>query len=115
MLLPLAGRSARRRHRTGRSRRTSTRFSPIEVGAMLSESVANEKDSAAGACGAGRLPACVRDRGKTAIELAELGAGGCSESLGKGNECPVELGTQAKLRRNAAKVQDRGADRQRRH
>src|SRR4051812_30848051 len=82
---------------------------------MLSESVANEKDSAAGACGKGRLPACVRDRGKTAIELAELGARGCSESLGKGYECQVELGAQAELRCNAAKVQDRGADRQRRH
>ena len=82
---------------------------------MLSESIANEKDTAAGARGRGTLPAWVGDRGKTAIELAKLGACGRTASLRKGNECPVELGAQAELRRDAAKVQDRGADRQRRH
>ena len=69
---------------------------------MLSESVANEKDTAAGAGGKGSLRASPGDGGKTAIELAKRGARSRTVSLRKGCKCQVELGAHAELGRHAA-------------
>src|SRR5580692_3754423 len=107
MLPPSAARSARHRRRTGRFRRTSTRFSRVEVGLVLAEGVANQKDTAAGARGKGSLGAGIGNRRKAAIESPQLGACSRAVSLRKGGECQVELGVQAKSGAGAAQVDDR--------
>src|SRR5580704_3644756 len=108
MLPPSAARSARHRRRTGRFRRISTGFSRVEVGLVLAEGVANQKDTAAGARGKGGLG----NRRKAAIEPPQLGARGRAVSLRKGGEGLVELRVQAKLGPGAAEADDRAADRQ---
>jgi hypothetical protein len=82
---------------------------------VLAKGVANQKDTASGARGKGSLRAGVGNGRKAAIEPSQLGACGRAVSLGKGSESHVELRVQAKLGSGAAKVDDRDADRQRRH
>src|ERR1700756_3253245 len=113
MLPPSAGRSVRRRRRTGRFQRTSTRFSCLEVDSVLAEGVANQKDTAASARGKGSLRIGFGNRREAVIEPLQLGACGRAASLRKGNEGRVELRLQAKLGAGSAKLDDRGADRQR--
>src|ERR1700741_3197415 len=100
----------RRKRRINRSPRTSTGRSRIKIITMLNEGVADGKQSAAGAQ---RQQAGIGKRGEASIELGKFCPRHRNVRASEIGKCRMKPRFLAESRRDPAKVNDLGPDRQR--